>query len=75
VSDPIKSEQRKRNARRHNYDIGYKYGYAGRDYDKGLAERYPGYSEGWEDGDSDRPSLDELIPLDWQREQSDRCLD
>ena len=56
-----------------NYEFGYKAGYTGKLYRKDLS-RYPGYDEGWDHGNCDRPSLDEILPMDFGKEASLNCL-
>lgn len=50
--------KRTRNEQR-NFEIGYRFGLKGLPHNPSLAN-YAGYSEGWDAGNSDRPSLDDL---------------
>lgn len=52
------------------YDFGYTRGRGGHPIDWDLARRSAAYQYGWEDGDSDRPTLDE-VTLDVAKERTD----
>lgn len=62
----METTNRSRNEQK-NYDTGYRHGYNGRELRVELAA-YPGYADGWDAGHCDRPSLDELLPLDRAKE-------
>jgi hypothetical protein len=62
-------------SRLHNYNVGYKHGYSGKELNQELANTYPGYYDGWHDGWSDMPSLEERIGIDIRKERSTACLD
>ncbi len=57
-----------------NYAAGYRAGISGNAYNASL-DIYTGYSDGWDHGHCDRPTLDELMPLDIGKERSTGCLD
>jgi hypothetical protein len=54
--------------RQKNFNFGYRAGLRGDAYRPELS-KYPGYDEGWDGGNSDRPSLDDLA-LDVASERS-----
>jgi len=56
-----------------NFEFGYREGFNGRPFRQDLAG-YPGYAEGWDAGNCDRPSLDELLGVDVDKERSAGCL-
>jgi hypothetical protein len=62
------------NARKHNFEIGYKHGINGKAMNQSLADNYPGYADGWDAGWCDMPTLEELIPIDVAKERSTGCL-
>lgn len=55
-------------SRQRNFNIGYNQAMKGAAYNPALAA-YAGYAEGWDAGNSDRPSLDDLT-LDIASERS-----
>ena len=54
-----------------DFERGYKHGYNCQE----MQSTTYAYECGWDAGNCDRPSLDELMPMDVQKERSDRCLD
>jgi hypothetical protein len=56
-----------------NFEFGYRDGVNGRAFRREYAD-YPGYLDGWDAGNCDRPSLDELLGVDIGKEQSTGCL-
>ena len=56
-----------------NFEFGYKAGIQGKPFRKELAD-YAGYLDGWDAGNCDRPSLEELIPIDVAKERSTGCF-
>lgn len=59
--------------RQKNFDIGYRHGMKGIPFRRDLMS-YPGYEEGWDAGNSDRPTLEESMPMDVAKERSTGCL-
>jgi hypothetical protein len=59
--------------RQKNFEIGYRQGYNGIEYKPELS-KYAGYDDGWDAGNCDRPTLEELIPMDRNKEASTGCL-
>ena len=59
--------------RQHNYEYGYRQAMHGRPYKPELAT-YLGYDDGWDAGNCDRPTGDELQPVDVEKERSTGCL-
>ncbi len=53
------------------YDYGYRDGRAGRPHNNEAGELSPAYTDGWCDGDSDRPTLDEAVGVDVEKERVD----
>lgn len=56
-----------------NFNTGYKQGFEGVPFNITL-DQFPGYADGWDAGNCDRPTLDELLPLDVAKERSTGCL-
>lgn len=56
------------------YEMGYRRGYSGQPMVESFAEKSPHYATGWDHGNCDRPSLEELMPIDIDHEASDACL-
>jgi hypothetical protein len=52
-----------------NFNIGYKQAITGNSYNTELS-KYPGYDEGFDAGHCDRPTLDDLMPLDVAKESN-----
>lgn len=53
-----------------DYDAGYAAGFRGRALDIDRAKQSPAFEEGHDDGNCDRPTLDELLPIDAGKEAS-----
>lgn len=58
-----RTEQQKK-----DYREGYAAGYRGDPLDVPRAQRSESYDRGYDHGDCDRPTLDELLPLDARKE-------
>ena len=56
-----------------NYEAGYRAGFSGKPFNAELT-KYTGYDDGWDAGNCDRPTLEELMPLDVAKERSTGCL-
>lgn len=54
-----------------SFEKGYRDGYN----DREMTSTDYAYDAGWDAGNCDRPSLDELLPMDVAKERSTRCLD
>ena len=62
MNEPIDSTE--------EYNAGWNAGYHGKPLDIKRAKACPSYDYGWQDGNADRPSLEELT-LDYQTELND----
>ena len=56
-----------------NYETGYRMGINGVPFNPEFA-KYTGYEDGWDAGNCDRPTLDEILPIDVAKERSTGCL-
>jgi len=60
--------------RQKNYEFGYREGFKGLPVRREFIAKYPGYYDGWDAGNCDRPTLEEMIPIDIEHEASESCL-
>lgn len=56
-----------------NFEAGYQAGLFGVEFNPNLAQ-YIGYADGWDCGNCDRPTFDEMTPIDMAKERSTGCL-